>query len=238
MSHPTRPAPIDRAPRPAGGGRRPATAVVVVGAVALAVTGAGAAGAPVGPSAAARAAGATLSSGHVDVVAPRVVRGRLRLDVRDTTRGAARWRRPGDVTVRVTDRARVRLGRGQSAVGRAGSTAWVLPQSERRGVVWAGWSTQALTARDLRGGLRWSLRSVRGPGRMVLFQSGAFGDASVLFSSAVRGGQTRGLAPGAHGHGNWAFTRRGTYRVTFALSGTSRTGRALRASGTLRFRVG
>lgn len=213
-------------------------APIVALATALAAGAVAVGGAVPGPLAAPAAAAATLTSGHVDVVAPRIVRGRLRLDVRDTTRGTTRWRSPGDVTIRVPDRARVRLGRGQSAVGRAGTTAWVIPQSERRGVVWAGWSTQAVGSRDVRGGLRWSLRSVRGPGRMVLFQSGAFGDASVLFSSAVRGPQTRGLALGTHGHGTWAFTRRGTYRVTFALSGTSRAGRALRATGTLRFRVG
>jgi len=223
---------LPSSPRP---GRRaaPAVGVVVAGALLLAAS-----GASPGPLDAQTASAVTLSSGHVDVVAARIVRGRLRFFVRDSTRGGVRWRDPGDVTIRVTDRARVRLTRAQSAVGRAGSAAWVIPQSERRGVVWAGWNTQAVSARDVRGALRWTLRRATGPGRSVLFQTGSFGDASVLFSSARRGGRTRGLPLGTHGHGNWAFTRRGTYRLTFSLTGTSRAGRALRATKTLRFRVG
>ena len=46
------------------------------------------------------------------------------------------------------------------------------------------------------------------------------------------------LALGIHAHGNWGFTRRGTYRMRFTLRGTSARGRALSATGTLVFRVG
>jgi putative ABC transporter-associated repeat protein len=200
---------------------------------------AAAGGSPSGtPLEATSAAAATIGTGHVDAVAGRIVRGRLRMFVKDASAGRARWRSPSSVTLRVGNRAKVRLPRGLSSVGSAGSTAWLIPQVQRSGVVWAGWSTTELSTRQLRGPVRWSLRGVSGPGRAVIYQTGSFGNASVLFSSARRMPQSVSLPLGVHAHGNWAFTRRGTYRLRFALQGTSRGGRALKASGTLRIRVG
>jgi putative ABC transporter-associated repeat protein len=216
---------------------RRAPLLVAAGAAVLATTGASPAGTPLGTPA---ASAATISTGHVDAVAGRIVDGRLRMFVKDSSAGSgrARWRSPSAVTIRVGGRARVRLPRGLSFVGNAGSTAWLIPQVQRSGVVWVGWNTTALSTRQLRGPVRWSLRRVTGPGRAVIYQTGSFGNASVLFSSARRMPQSVSVPLGVHAHGNWAFTRRGTYRMSFMLRGTSRKGRALKATGTLRIRVG
>jgi surface-anchored protein len=201
----------------------------------LAAAGSGLAGAVLPASAQART---TISTGHVDVVAARIVRARLRLFVRDASGARARWRDPDDVTLRVGAAGRVRLPGGFDIVGRRGSSAWLMPQTQRAGVPWAGWSTEALSPRDVRGSVSWTLRSASGPGRFVLFQASAPGRHSVLFSSAARTPQRRTLGLGAHGHGTWAFTRRGTYRLSFELAATSRHGRALKTTRTLRIRVG
>jgi putative ABC transporter-associated repeat protein len=214
--------------------RRTPAAIAAIGAAAVVLSAAG----PLGATPA--SAATTISSGHVDAVSGRIVKGRLRMFVKDGSAGSGRvqWRDPSTVILRLNDRAKVELPSGLSFVGPTGSPAWLIPQVQRSGVVWAGWNTEELSTKQLRGPLRWSLRKVTGPGRAVIYQTGSFGDASVLFSSAKRFPQSTSVPLGVHVHGNWAFTKRGTYRMSFALQGTSRAGRSLKANGTLRVRVG
>lgn len=178
-----------------------------------------------------------LSSGHVDAVAARISGGRLVAQLKDATSGRTVWRDPASVTLRVVPQARATIPAG-SVLGRRGGGAWLIPQVQRSGVIWAGWNTEEISARQLRGAVRWSVRSVRGPGRLVIFQTGTFGSADVLFDSGRRLPQARSIALGTHAHGNWAFTQRGTYRVAFTLSGRSPSGATLSDSATLTFAVG
>ena len=187
-----------------------------------------------GAAAAPATARTVLTDGHVDAVAPALPGGRLRSLLND----GGTWRDPDAVTIRLGSAARVTLPAGMGFVGRRGTRAWLIPQAPRRGVVWAGWSTEAVPARAVRGGVTWTLTSVSGPGRVAIFQTGAFGRASILFSSARRLPQARTLATGTHAHGNWAFTRPGTYRLGYRLSARTATGRTLSDSSTLTFAVG
>lgn len=188
----------------------------------------------------ASAAPVTLSQGHVDAVAARLVGGRLRFLVKDDTGPRVRWRRPSDVVLRVGSRARYRLpnDRTLSFVGRPGQTVWLIPQTQQRGVIWAGWNTEQVSSRQLRGPVGWRLDRVRGPGRVSIYQTGSFGKADVLFTSGRRTPQSRTIPLGVHAHGNWAFTARGTYRLTFTLSATTRAGKRLSDTRTLTLRVG
>ncbi|MBF6620440.1 MAG: TIGR03773 family transporter-associated surface protein [Patulibacter sp.] len=182
----------------------------------------------------------TLSNGHVDAVAARISGGRLRFVVKDDTGSRVRWRDPKSVVIRVGSNARYRLpsGRALSFIGRPGQTVWLIPQTQKRGVVWAGWNTEQVSSRQLRGPVGWRLDRVRGPGRVAIYQTGSFGRPSVLFNSAQRTPQSRTIPLGVHAHGNWAFTARGTYRMTFTLSATSRSGKRLSDTRTLTLRVG
>jgi putative ABC transporter-associated repeat protein len=179
----------------------------------------------------------TISDGHVDVGSARIVDGQLRSYVKDSTGGRVVWRDPSSVVTRVVDRARVRLPSGMEFIGRRGQTVWMIPQVQKRGIVWAGWNTEEISRRQIRGGVAWKLRSVSGPGRVVLFQTGSFGDERVLFNSSSLP-QTYTIPPGTHAHGNWAFTARGTYRMRFTMSIRTRSGERQRANATLTFRVG
>jgi putative ABC transporter-associated repeat protein len=172
------------------------------------------------------------------VAAARIVNGKLRSYVKDATGSGVVWRDPSTVVIRVVDNAKVRLPSGMGFVGRAGQTVWMIPQAQKRGIIWAGWNTEEISTRQIRGGVAWKLRSVRGPGRVVLFQSGSFGDEDVLFTSARRMPQTYTIAPGTHAHGNWAFTGKGTYKLRYTMSIRTRGGKRLRDAATLTFRVG
>jgi surface-anchored protein len=79
---------------------------------------------------------------------------------------------------------------------------------------------------------------VQGPGRVAIFQTGSFGDSSVLFDSGRRLPQSTTIPVGTHAHGNWAFTQRGTYRLSYRLSARAAGGRTLSDDATLAIRVG
>src|SRR5688572_27739973 len=86
----------------------------------------------------------TLADGHVDAGSARIVDGKLRTYVKDATKGTDRvvWRDPSTVVMHVVDRAKVKLPKGMDFIGRAGQTVWMIPQVQKRGVVWVGWNTE------------------------------------------------------------------------------------------------
>lgn len=180
----------------------------------------------------------TISSGHVDAVSARISGGKLHSLVKDGSRGGVVWRDPASVTIRVVPQAAVTLPSGLGFVGPRGSRAWMIPQVQRSGIVWAGWNTEEISSRAVRGGVRWTLRSVRGPGKVAIFQTGSFGASSVLFDSGRRLPQAITIPTGTHAHGNWAFTKRGTYRLGYRLSARTTSGRTLSDDATLTVRVG
>jgi putative ABC transporter-associated repeat protein len=180
----------------------------------------------------------TLADGHVDVGSARIVDGKLRSYVKDATGGRVVWRDPSTVVIRVVDRARVRLPSGMDFIGRRGQMVWMIPQVQKRGIIWAGWNTEEISGRQIRGGVGWKLRKVSGPGRVVLFQTGSFGDEDVLFNSGRGMPQTYTIPVGTHAHGNWAFTARGTYKMRFTMSIRTRGGMRQRDNATLTFKVG
>lgn len=181
-----------------------------------------------------------LKKGHIDAASARIVGGRLRTFIKDATKanGRVRWRRPESAIVRLTERARVKLPAGMGFVGRKGQPVWLIPQVQKPGVIWAGWNTEEIDAGQISGDVAWTLRKVRGPGKLVVFQTGSFGESSVIFNSRKRLPQRLAIPTGTHAHGNWAFTRKGTYRMRYTMSARSAAGKRLSDTGTLTFRVG
>jgi putative ABC transporter-associated repeat protein len=180
----------------------------------------------------------TLSDGHADVGAARIVNGKLRTYVKDATEGRVVWRDPSTVVIRVVNKARVKLPSGMGFIGRPGQRVWMIPQAQKQGIIWAGWNTEEISSRQIRGGVAWKLRKMSGPGRVAVFQTGSFGDEDIMFNSANRLPQTYSIPAGVHAHGNWAFTRKGTYRLRFTMSVHTTSGKRQRDSATLTFRVG
>jgi putative ABC transporter-associated repeat protein len=185
------------------------------------------------------AARVVLADGHVDYAA-RVVGGKLQSRIKDSTSGRVIWRRPGGVVFHARPGTRTRLpdDGAMDFLGDPGDPVWVLPQTQESGILWAGWNTEQITKRRVRGAVRWTLRRVRGPGRVAVFQTGAFGDHDILFNSTDGLPDRRRVPLGTHAHGNWAFTAVGRYRLTFELRAAARSGRLLRSTATLAVAVG
>ena len=167
----------------------------------------------------AHAQGVVLSSGHVDY-GVRIVDGQLRSQVKDETAGAAVWRAPESTVFSLGPAARETLPAGFEFIGPAGSTAWLIPQVQKATVLWAGWNTESLSAATVTGPATWRLTGVSGPGTVAVFQTGAGGGTDMLFNSADGLPDARQVPLGVHAHGNWSFSRPGTYQLTFQWSAT------------------
>ena len=83
-----------------------------------------------------------LADGHVDAGSAVVNGDKLRFLVKDATGGGVVWRNPDDVVIRVVGAARTRLPDGVGFIGPRGKRVWMIPQVQRRGVIWAGWNTE------------------------------------------------------------------------------------------------
>lgn len=150
-----------------------------------------------------------VADGHVDI-GLRAVDGGWRLQLQDGSVDPPAWRDLSDVVLHAggTAAATVPADPRFRFLGEPGAPVWLLPQSQRPGVVWPGWNTRdpALT-----GPVTWELHDVAGPGHFALFVSGNFGRPEVLFDSARGFPQRTALAAGTHAHGNWAYSAPGDY---------------------------
>jgi surface-anchored protein len=182
----------------------------------------------------------TLRKGHIDAVSAKFRSGDFRTLVKDATKGnnKVKWREPESVLVRVAPRSEVRLRQGLEFIGPTGKRVWMIPQVEKPGVIWSGWNTEAVNSSQIEGDVDWNLKSLKGPGKVVIFQTGPFGDFDVLFNTRKKLPQQLAIPLGTHAHANWAFTRKGTYRMRYSMSARAPSGNALRDAATLTFRVG
>jgi putative ABC transporter-associated repeat protein len=204
------------------------------------------------PDASARATGATpdastgvtgtkvIADGHVDM-GPQLSGGTLTIRLKDDATTPPTWRELSDVTLKVTDKARIDVpsGAGYAFLGAAGDQVYLLPQSQQAGIVWPGWNTQhESVVNGTKGDVIWRLQQVSGPGEFKLFLTGSFGTPEVIFDSARSLPQRTAIAPNTHAHGNWAFTRAGVYRLTVEMTATTTAGRSVSDTRTLTLAVG
>jgi len=169
----------------------------------------------------AQAATVTLTSGHVDVLDVDYSAGALALTVNDGTGATEVERNPADVVLQVPAAAKVTVPSGSawSFLGTAGSTAWVLPQNNTTGLLWAGWNTAEVPSGVLQSNsVTFRLTSVAGPGAVSVYTVSA-GTPTKLYDSSDGLPDSRTVARNVHAHANWGFTQAGTYTVTFEVTG-------------------
>ncbi|MGW0335315.1 TIGR03773 family transporter-associated surface protein [Streptomyces sp. NPDC003011] len=181
-----------------------------------------------------------LDEGHIDFAA-RVVDGKLQIHVKDgTVSGKTTWREPSSVVLHVKPAAKNALPDGDefAFLGKGGDPVWLLDQVQQEGLLWPGWSTDNITAGATKAGVKFSLSRVEGPGAYALYTYDAMSGANVLFNSKDGVPDSFDVAANTHAHGGWAFTKEGTYRLTFTMSGKLADGTATSDTETVTFVVG
>jgi putative ABC transporter-associated repeat protein len=181
-----------------------------------------------------------LDEGHVDFAA-RVVDNKLQIHIKDgTVSGRTTWREPSSVVLHVKPAAKNTLPAGDefAFLGKGGDPVWLLDQVQQEGLLWPGWSTDNIEAGATKGGVEFSLTKVEGPGTYALYTYDAMSGANVLFNSKDGVPDSFDVPANTHAHGGWAFTREGTYRLTFKMSGTLANGTKVSDTETVTFAVG
>jgi surface-anchored protein len=178
----------------------------------------------------------TLTSGHVDVLDVDYVSGALVLRVLDGTGATDVERNPADVIFQVPVAARttsVPNTPAWSFLG-TGGTAWILPQNQTSGLLWAGWNTTEVPAGVFVGDkVTFNLTAVSGPAGFSIYTA-AGGTPTVLFDSGNGLPDTLDVARLAHAHANFGFDAAGTYTVTFNVTGALVGGGSI-SSGSKQF---
>lgn len=184
-----------------------------------------------------------LDRGHVDI-GPRFVDGRWTMLLRDDAQVPSVWRSLDSTVLQVPD------GPGQltvpddpaySFLGQpAGTSVYVVPQTQNPDVVWAGWNTQdPEVVQRVERGATLRLLGVEGPGDLVVFlQDGGISAPDVLWDSRTKDTQGIWMDANVHTHANWVFSTAGVYLVRTELTAKLRDGTTVSSKETLRFAVG
>lgn len=180
-------------------------------------------------------AGTVLAAGHIDY-ATRIVDGRLESLIGDDTGARKVFRQPSAVVLWLKPASRVTLPPGYGRIGPPGTAIWQVPQTQRAGLIWLGWNTEALNAGNARGPVRWKLDAVSGPGSVKVYLSGAFGGIQTMVLNGS--GSSYDIPLGVHAHANWAFGAQGVYRLRMTQTVTLPDGRRASDTETLTIAVG
>ncbi|MEQ9999755.1 choice-of-anchor M domain-containing protein [Corynebacterium sp. KPL4015] len=155
-----------------------------------------------------------LHRGHVDI-APIHEDGELHLGIKDETNlyhiGAI-WRKPSDVFFSVPKQVKTTLDKDIPHFGKKGSAAYVLPETQRTGVVWPGISTED-AYQDTKKNYTFTFTPVKAPkdGEWLAYLADQTGlDQRLAGSDGTHSYTTEGPD---HMHLNWAFNKPGTYEV-------------------------
>lgn len=191
-----------------------------------------------------------LDGGHIDVVAIGLEAGKLRMQVSDDSGDTVRELDPADVVIHALPAAETEIPDipEYAFLGPAGSTTWLLPEVQNPDVVWPGYNTYGIRPGQVRGDeVTLRLLDVRGPGSLSLFLSGPSGEP-IMLATTLRGTPysvpttVSAMSPpqptvpiDAHAHMNWAFSKPGSYDVTFQADAVRADGTAV-STGPVRYR--
>ena len=183
-----------------------------------------------------------ISAGHVDM-GPRFNNGKFELMLHDDHRETPVWRSMDEVIYRGSDQAILEVPNDPrySFVGApAGSKVYVIPQTEAKGVIWPGWTTQdPHLVSKLNRGVNLTLEQVSGPGTFSLYlENGNFSAPQVLWSSTKSEPQKLWVEKNTHTHANWVFTAPGEYLLKVTASAELSDGSTVSDTRYLKFAVG
>ncbi|THV29551.1 hypothetical protein E9998_08615 [Glycomyces paridis] len=177
-----------------------------------------------------------LDEGHVDVLSVDDTAAGLDLRAKDGTRlhdSGDVYRDPDEVVFHATTASETVLGEqfagpGYDQVGAPGDVRWLLPDTQRPGVLFAGWDTDAIPKGVLAGdAVDLALTGFSGPGELVMLTVDDFGDAIVQIDTADALPQAITTTARTHAHVNWFFSEPGIYRLTWQAEAEAADGAPL-----------
>jgi surface-anchored protein len=172
----------------------------------------------------------TISDGHVDAVDVDWTGSALTLDLLDGTVTPAVERQPAAVVLNAVSASKTTVpsNSAYAFLGTPGSPVWILPQTQRTGIVWPGFNTEGVPSGALSGNtVTVKVISVSGPADFSVYTTNALGTPTVWFDSGNGLPDTRSIAINTHAHANWAFEAAGTYTVVFEVTATTTGGTAI-----------
>lgn len=163
------------------------------------------------------------NEGHFDL-GPRIVDGKLKLQVKDDRSQPASWVDPATLTFSLGDKATLKAPDALNFVATPGQDVWMISSSQSAGVPWLGMNSQAEEiASKTSGEVTFTLVSVEGPGKVSVFTSGGLG-GGVGEHLLQEEGSSYTLPANTHAHQNWVFTAPGTYKLTISAQVTPKQG--------------
>ncbi|WP_329792111.1 choice-of-anchor M domain-containing protein [Lentzea sp. DG1S-22] len=182
-----------------------------------------------------------VTDGHFDF-GPVVEGGAFSARVKDDRQGSPVFRDPASYVFHLGDAARATPPPGSGLDFLGPGPVWTIPLTQRSGVPWLGWNTQHPSVlASVRSDITLTLDKVDGPGELAVYGQDPFGGVGDRYFGTVNGFPRATTVPvgqsGVHVHAVWAFTKPGSYAVTFSIGG-SIDGRQAGAKSTLTFHVG
>ena len=163
------------------------------------------------------------NEGHFDL-GPRIVDGKLKLQVKDDRSQPASWVDPATLTFSLGDKATLKAPDALNFVATPGQDVWMISSSQSAGVPWLGMNSQAEEiVSKTSGEVTFTLVSVEGPGKVSVFTSGGLG-GGVGEHLLQEEGSSYTLPANTHAHQNWVFTAPGTYKLTISAQITPKQG--------------
>lgn len=163
------------------------------------------------------------SDGHFDL-GPRIVDGKLKLQVKDDRSQPASWVDPATLTFSLGDKATLKAPDALNFVATPGQDVWMISSTQSAGVPWLGMNSQAEEiVSKTSGEVTFTLVSVEGPGKVSVFTSGGLG-GGVGEHLLQEEGSSYTLPANTHAHQNWVFTAPGTYKLTISAQVTPKQG--------------
>ncbi|MDY5584466.1 MAG: TIGR03773 family transporter-associated surface protein [Arcanobacterium sp.] len=160
--------------------------------------------------------GGGISSGHFDL-GPGIENGKVTAKLKDDRSQPAQWIDPASVSFALGEASAITAPELLNFVATPGSKVWMISSVQQQNVPWIGMNSQRPEiVNGTTGTVKFTLKSVAGPGKIAVFESGALGSGigRKLFTSP---GSSFTLPKNTHAHYNWVFTQPGTYRVTIAI---------------------
>lgn len=163
------------------------------------------------------------NDGHFDL-GPRIVDGKLKLQVKDDRSQPASWVDPATLTFSLGDKATLKAPDALNFVATPGQDVWMISSSQSAGVPWLGMNSQAEEiVSKTSGEVTFTLVSVEGPGKVSVFTSGGLGGGVGEYLLQEEGSSYT-LPANTHAHQNWVFTAPGTYKLTISAQVTPKQG--------------